>query len=324
MGVVSVNELTDRESTSSLAGLTNRRTCRRAYRVVMDSASEGAYQARFASDGSTSVPRVGEAHPDDWSLHCNNVTSRAIDDTAVVFDVFCDYAGEFTWQGDESDTQTSPLEMPAVMRWGSVSAYRPMFIDKTPTPDDDPPGSGPWHITSSADEPYDPPVEVPVSHLTLSITKNVTYASLSAVDLMEYIDTVNSMIWKGAPAKTVRMSRFSANQGYYAPTELYYWQVTYDFDYLKAPIYDKNLPIPQTVEYGWQSLGLLLDQGTIKKTFKDPDYVYEKILDDNGVPIGEPVLLDGYGQMLPPEEHMQPVYSAFQLFKEKDFNELDL
>jgi len=90
---------------------------------------------------------------------------------------------------------------------------------------------------------------------------------------------------------------------------LIYWQVTYQFEIRQE---------------GWTLR--VLDQGRQRKAKDgdpDPDWIYP-IADGNGVPVADPVPLDGNGQKLDSPSPSNAVFLPFDVYKQRDFSAFNL
>lgn len=129
--------------------------------------------ALIATDGTNTIPSIGQSHPDDSSLYVNKVQAKPNGDTAQSFLVEVDYSDQ---------VQQNPLEVPAAIAWDFDEATQPYFLDNDP--------SGPKPCVNSAGEPFETLLEREAGKIKCTIVKN--QASYNPTQAVTYSEAVNS------------------------------------------------------------------------------------------------------------------------------------
>lgn len=152
-------------------------------------------------------------------------------------------------------------------------------------------------ILNSAGEPFSPPIEVNVTSLMLSITRNES--SFSALYAAGFTDMVNSDNFPTSSgniaANYMKVDSIIGNPAWTVTTGIYY-QVNYQFEILNA----------NAVPQGWTRR--ILDAGKNKLV----SGALYKIYDPQGLPVTDPIPLDGSG--LPLTYGSTYVYNNYQIF----------
>lgn len=259
MSVVSVGETYASRTSSQGADWT--RTYSRSWRVETNSAATGAKTVREACPVS-----LGNSFDDgdgtDAGSYCQSIEARCITDDGKSWEVVATY-GPYN---PETNPQ-SPIDRPIQVSWGTASYEKILDFDADGTP-----------VLNSAGEPFDPPVTVDDDRLVLNVTRCELNFDPGLADL--YKNCLNNDSWLGAEAGTIKLKPITAALKKDAEIG-YYWEVSYSFEWNKdgwnEPVYD-------------QGLNELVDvSGTTKR---------KPILTATGVPIQDPVPLDGEGLAL--------------------------
>ena len=168
-------------------------------------------------------------------------------------------------------------------------------------------------ITNSVFTPFDPPYEVDYSRLRLTISMNLAVAVPK--EWLYYINTVNSepidiiedhtkSVIVHIPAYMGRCMGFSYDRR--IKNGNLFWAV--DIEILIDPLFGWR---PEFLDKGYcEDSNLLTSTGATQKN---------NIKDADGVPLAEPVLLDGHGQQLDLET-FDAVYLAYAVYPELDWN----
>lgn len=120
---------------------------------------------------ASSLPFLGQAHPNDLSSYCNSLTATNVGETPFLWIVTATYS-------NEREGSASPLDDPIEYEW-STEQYQEVA-------DRDASGQG---IVNSAGDPFDPPIMRDVSRLAVTITSNQAFVPLW---IITYQDAVNS------------------------------------------------------------------------------------------------------------------------------------
>jgi len=303
MSVTEVNErFQDRQSVQTERGRGHVRT----YDVFTDDVTDGTAVAITADDGTTAIPSVGDAHPDDTYSLCRNVDAQPKDNEPKAFVVTVTYntqtafAGANLSGGISATYNDDPTTDDYELEFAFVTEEEVALEDYS-----DPPKS----IVNSAGQMFDPPVTRNVHISTMRVTKNQSlYFPSTSVT---YVDTVNTADWtlvSGVviPARQARCHSISATSQRRGTES--YWRVTYEFHFKAS---------------GWNPTGIL-DQGLMVRD-GNGDLVAATDANDEQVPF--PINLDGMGQALPPAPPFASVashYEPFNLYRETNFNNLNL
>jgi hypothetical protein len=192
---------------------------------------------------------------------------------------------------------TPPNLRPWVVKWGSVQTEVPLEKDRTVN-DEYPTGKP---VVNSAGQPFDPPVMVPSSNPTLTIT---AFRLLQRSDLiLVFMDAVNAFPFFGWPPGHARCTSYSVTSQY--EQGAFFWQVDVTVEFRKK---------------AWNPIRVL-DAGTVKKTGSELDgYKYRPCTDGLGQAVTSPVPLDGFGGQL--AAGGTPVYLEFNGHDYADFSQL--
>lgn len=134
-------------------------------------------------------------------------------------------------------------------------------------------------ITNSAGAPFSPLPEVDDSRLVLTMERNEDEPDW--LELLLYQDAVNADFFLGFAPGTAKVNIKASAQ---FENNVYYWKMTYTFEFRNV------VAIAGVIYSGWDLH--LLDQGY---TILDKNGRPQLLLDLQGNPLSEPVLLDGSG-----------------------------
>lgn len=137
-------------------------------------------------------------------------------------------------------------------------------------------------LANSAGALFSPLPEVDDTRWLLTCERNEDEPDFELI--LSYQDAVNSDVFVGYLPGTAKVS-IAAEQMF--ENNLYYWKVTYSFEL-------RNYVVIQGVAYSAWDLHLL-DRGMY---YLDQNLIPRKVLDAQGNPTSEPVLLDGAGHQL--------------------------
>ena len=286
MAVVSVNEINDGErAVKTRSGW----EYTRVFKVVLDDPTDGPRAAALADDGSTAVPSINDAHPDDANALAHRIDPQKVSDTRLIFNVAVDYKTQF---GAELPITENPLDEDPTIAWGRWT--RTIAVDK------DKDGTA---VLNSARDPFDPPAEDDEYELEVTITRNE--ASFTPATAREYLNSVNSssttIAGYSADAREAKLVEFGGASAERHGTS--YYVVTYKIQF-KEDLWDLSL----------LDQGLYYLDGTHKRRIK---------LD--GEDAEQPQRLNGSGAAL--DEDAAAAASVFRTFrrrKEKSFASLNL
>lgn len=291
MATVATVTLIDRKGSES----GTQRTAEDLYRVTFTpgSGTPDFNDARMAIDPSTAlkVPRRGDPYSlTDPGLICKSndpAIERPPDPQAWLVPVKFDNTVTFI---DNDD----PLQDRAIVRWGSRVDNQPIYKDRLGQV-----------ITNSAGEVFDPPVQQDIYDRVVQIQRNVQFHD--DVIAEAYLGLLNSVSFniRGASspiaAFKAKIVEFTGEEA--ARNGINYWV--------------QNIVI-ETRRDGW--VRRLLDHG-----FSERDPITGKptlVKDSDGLPLNEPVLLDGLGRKLQPNQ--PAVFLPKELDSFVDYNGLQL
>lgn len=175
-------------------------------------------------------------------------------------------------------------------------------------------------LTNSAWQQYDPPPDADYSRLAITITRN--HYNFPTILMGNYQDTVNrdnfliniNGFVLNVPAFAAKMQSISGSREF--ADESPFWRVRYEF----------HLDLYR----GWRVD--LLDRGYVEtKEDSEVDEIennygdyptstnkqLQVVIDDKGIPMNEPVLLDGEGKKLQPDG--TPFYLRYAIYQERPF-----
>ena len=260
----------------------------RVWKVTFDGAEDGGQNCRDALV-APGLPHIYDLHPHNNYIYVLSKTGRMLSPTMVEVTVNYGVRSGSSSGGAGSD---DPLSRPAEISVSDVNDELPVDVDRNDAA-----------IVNSAGEAFDPPLTRPSNDKRITITRN--RANYTIAEFLDYKDRINSAVWEGLAAGTVRYvgeSAVTVQEG-----EVSYWRVTHEL--LLRPD-------------GWTRK--ILDQGFRETAGTDSDNKpkYTVIKDTAGTPVSQPVLLNGSGKKL--VSGADPVILEFELNAAADFNALQL
>lgn len=289
-----------------------------------DRESEGVADREFvleSTDGTdtredarlaTGVPQVGDTDPLNSQRSVRDVTVEEFG-RPDLFRIRVNYSTVAV----STNPAGNPLLAEPTRRWTFVAASTPIRratflgnITAAALPSASLIGGGAgianYPIVNSAFEQYDPTPEAGSDGSGPVFLFQRNELEVDPGWMNAYAGAVNTDAFLGALPGQARIARIDADQ--MTNSGLTYWSIVYEFHFR---------------EYGW--LLTLLDQGLREApywndTTLDADTRARTfhILDANGVPISDPVPLDGTGLRLDPGEEF--VYRRFQVYRELPFS----
>ena len=251
--------------------------------------------------GGPSVVRY-DPHPSDAGALAVSLDCQPAGDVVGQYEVSITYTSAPFDKGNQgtdptaSDQSTPPPDRPWTIKLGSVHSTRllgPKDLANVP-------------VVNSANQPFDPPPEIPCSNLQVSITAYKPLAWGAGVKILDYQDAINNAALSMTinpsnvaifPARTLRCTEYSVSN--HSENGQYYWQVDIVLEYRVR---------------AWNPVQVL-DAGTVyKKSSLIPP---QPILDETGQPVNSPVCLNGTGGVL--TAGGTPVYLDFKGYEEKNF-----
>jgi len=186
-----------------------------------------------------------------------------------------------------------PLNQPAKVSWSHAESDEPIDRDINGLP-----------IVNSVGESPDPPITKEVNDILLRIERNEQYFDSQLAE--EYKGAINSDDFYGYLPGKVKCITFAGTPVRAAWLE--YYQVTYEFQI--------------RVRDNWKRR--ILDQGFRTKTGVDAEGtpIYAVCADSEGIPLSQPVLLDGLGDKK--ADDADAVFLEFDLLDSKPFSQLGL
>jgi len=224
--------------------------------------------------------------PQEWSLHPHDAKLFCNSKELVVVSPFFYRVNVFY------KSMPRPFSESAIETWDFATSTEPIDKDIRGYP-----------ITNSAGESADPPVTKDFYDLVLRINRNSSH--FDEEQASRYIGTVNADTFKGFRPGIVKCTMIQgtpARAGY-----INYFVETYEFI------------------IRWDGWWLrVLDEGFREITEVDPDGypIYEVFKDKDGVPLSQPVLLDGYGNKL--KDGVDTVFLEFEILRKMEFSRLGL
>lgn len=263
----------------------------RVFYVPSTSSVEPPNNVMFALN----IPRLWDSFPTDSAARVRDVTPRQLQPD--LWEVQVEYStkgiqnpDKLGGSGSPSDYSSEvPTARPPKRKWGTRT-YR-IGLDRAID------GSA---IVNSADCPFDPPPEIDVSQLTLTITRNEP--SFDHGLAMALMNKVNSASFYGALPKCALMHQITADEEY--ENGFFFWSVTYEIHF---DVNDWRLKV---LDAGYYIRSIFT--ANKKVTIKDVD----------GQPLTAPTLLNGDGLQLLDDE--DPVYRIFEIYPTFDFGLLGL
>lgn len=185
----------------------------------------------------------------------------------------------------DGNNQVAPTSRPWKISFDSVRTTKFLTKDKTaPTPKD---------VVASNGQPFDPPLEVPCSHPTFTITAYKAAGFNPFPRIEAYTDAVNNDVFLGFAARSLRCEKYTASSQF--DNGVYYWEL--------------NVTIEVNREL-WNPVKKL-DAGTFEK---DSFGELVQILDRHGNAVTSPVPLNNAGRRLTAGANLE--YREFKVYDE--------
>lgn len=291
MTVLSVTEDTRQATSEVSAGdLVVEGKAHRVFNFILDPNGDPVNMPIEVTDytgGDAGVPAIWDSHPYDPDFYC--VRKNAAHKGACNYELICEY-----------NYLQDPLNQPPIISIDYQDANEGVDRDTNGDP-----------ITNSADEPFDPPITIPISDMVITVEKNL--AVFDYVFYAGYKNTINSDSWMGFAPKQVKCGLIRGKQ--VKSGGLTYWVVTFDF-IVRYSMDERNFG------FNWQRR--IKDQGYRIKNGTDtsgkPKYI--SLTDSNGNPLMQPAALDGSGNKL--SAGAAAVYLTKDVYLEKPFAALGL
>lgn len=265
--------------------------------ALIDAAIGVAYYAPYPDDPPARLKRKRISQEGN-ELYFHRVvheydTRRTANDTGTTQPGEADSA-----PGDpgQNSGNTSPLDRPWVLKWGSVQTERVIEKDKDGKP-----------ILNSAMQPFDPAIAVQVANPTLTISAVRLTAQVEKI--LRFTNKVNRREFLGAAKWHARCTQYAISSVF--ELGAYYWQVDVTVEFKEG---------------GWNP-SKYLDAGTVEATFNEQGQVvgYRAIMDRLNSPVTSPVPLNGSGKKLENVNPLSPAafsYLEFRLYDDEDFSQL--
>jgi hypothetical protein len=280
---------------TSSDGRTNTLTIRHGYQVVSDPTDTevDVYSA-------PNLPYVGDLLAGTVQIRCKSKRPTRI--SPIFWIVEIGYEGEInTASGGGGGIDSSPLDVPALKRWGKIEREIEINEDVNGKP----------FVNQNAElmAYAGSTLTHTISDFTLSIDKN--YASVNLPSILEYLHSVNSDTFYGFAPGTVRLTGFNADE-VYAEASGGYFKVIASFQ--------MRYPYRTTAEKAWFKREL--HQGY---QYKDSSGDLRIVRLDSTVdasPSPTPALLkaDGTREYVPADAH----YLEFEVYQKLPYTPLGL
>lgn len=294
-------------------------TFTRSWRVVGDAGTAPTFAAILSAVG---VSRY-DSHPQRDAMIARSHSTKIVDKVANIWEVQWTYSNAPLELTGDVPTSSSAGDPPSESQSnsGNATARLPTIsFSRRETMDVLEQDALTFEsIVNTADEPFDPPIQIPRSRLNISI--NYKSILIDVPHVLAYLDTVNDDVWEGFPAGTLRVVDFQMKTVYenYTPsgaTEPAILRMT-----------DVTISLEHKAE-GWQ-LSVLNRGRRMKVNSYTRDELgsivatvttWQAITDDTGQPVQEPVPLkaDGTRATDPADFH----YIDVNAYEESDFTNL--
>lgn len=279
---VTVNETY--KSRSSNQGADWTRTYTRSWLAETSSATIGAKTVRESCPVA-----IGNTFDDgdgtDAGSYCQSIDVNCVNEDGKQWEIVATY-GPYN---PETNPQ-SPLERPLQVAWQNAAFEKVLDRDADGV-----------DVLNSASEPFDPPVTVDDDRLILNVVRCEQYFDPGLADT--YKNSLNDAPWMGADTGTIKLKpivavlRKDQDIGYY-------YEVSYQFEW------DKD---------GWNKP--VRDQGVNELVVVSGTTKRMPILTATGVPVQDPVPLDGSGAALAVGSDV--VYLDYKRYALRDFGVLN-
>lgn len=263
----------------------------RSYTRVFDVTTSDPTAGAKAVMAATGIPQIGTTYSTsgagaeaDAGAFVVGLEARESSDDGKGWDVTVQY-GPY----NASLFSVNPTSWPSKVTWSAHKYERALFFDKSNNA-----------ILNSAGDPFGEPVTVDDSRTVMTVVRNELASTFSMTLAESYRDTINTGIWNGYAAKTVKCSSITTGELQYdSNAQVWYYTVTYIFEI------NRDTWVKKVLDHGYAEL----DSTTSKrKAIKGAD----------GKEVSEPVPLDGSGHQL--ATGGTPVTLSFDVYSDVDFS----
>lgn len=280
------------------------------YHVFSDDPDELSSAVRAADDGSTSIPELGDAYPDNSSAFCSKVVPQQQENSRLYWIVTVTYETPQSQDDTGGGGGGDPTTFDDRIAWGSRTIQVPVEVDVNGLP-----------IINSAGDKFDPPPTKDKYLLEVSISTNQSsYTGIESKNYMGKINDANVAFtgWTAA-AGTLLCASIEAQNKYKNNYE--YYEVTYVF------VYDPEGWVLSLLNVGFNERTQDRNGNlTLKHIEREDD-------DGNLVRVPNPVPLYGAGsgfegQAVPASELARSTsyinYIDFDILEEADFSSMNV
>lgn len=265
---------------------------------------------------------MGQPHPYDAGLYCAGMKAE-LDPTRKRNGWWWTVTVDFTTKPRmtcNDITITDPLKMRPIVT--PLFEKREVLVKRARLIVANEARPNPQAITSSAGQLYIDPLSRPETQIGWRIVRNEAEADIRRI--RRFIDRINSkpfrLLGQEMPAYTCRLRTWLPEEQWIGQCERYF-RHTYEIEVGEIEKEEINDAYSCSEYYPFDEV--IVDQGTAELNDEDK---LEVIRDDKGVPISDPVMLDGGGRQLEqPIDDTNPAFTmAWRTHREADFAELEL
>lgn len=277
----------------------------RTYQVIVDSPNYGPGQICSLTPDALYQSWVSGTEVDAWALLKKKSAKMVQDNSGLFWEVVCEYDSQPFQQnqggldpgsGTGGSSGSTPSEIadtqpdlrPWTVEFGTVRTTKLVTMDLTAT-----------DVVSSNGQPFDPGLEIPVCHPTITITRFKAAADESLANVANYAGSINDGIWQGLPAFTVICTEYKLSSLF--EQGQWWWQKVVSFEIFDEPLNPVKI----------------LDCGTFERNASTPT---RAIYDNSGTQLTSPVPLDGNGLKLPLAAPFH--YNEFTAYREVDWTDI--
>lgn len=289
--ILDIWEIGDRESSAESSGRGPVRNHARYFDCLVAEGDEEIDHGLILND--IRVPARGSLCPWDSSSVCRKRAVKQDADTPRLFHITLNYSNQ-PLSGEEPDRteQENPLDIPADISWDSEEVREAATKDLDNKP-----------FMNSSRQRFETAVEIVRRRRVITIVKN--FATWNDSIAEQYEETVNLTTFLNKPPETVFCRRISARRVY--QSNMYFYPVTFIF------VHDI---------FGWKAR--VVDTGTALLTLSSSGKpIWEAITDSSGVPVTQPVFLNGAGNLLQGANPV-PYVHEFRVHNKANFNLIGL